>query len=77
MGKKLEAVKGSVKKGWEIFTVCSVSLFAVSSMAGMSIMEYGKTEQEQLNDAERFCKMCPIAVLIICVIGLCMLVYLG
>ena len=76
MNKKLEVIKSSVKKGWEIFTVCSVSLFAVSSMAGMSMIEYGKTEQEQLSDVEHFIKMCPIAVLVICAIGLGMWIFL-
>ena len=68
-------VKDSINKGWEIFTVCSVSLFAVSSIAAMSIMMYGKTDKERDADVEWFVKTCPIAVLVICGIGLGILIF--
>ena len=76
MSRTLEMIKGSVKKGWEIFTVVSVPLFAVPSMAALSMMEYGKTDQDQTDDIERFIKACPIALLIICGLCLCMWVFL-
>ena len=75
MSKKLNMVKNSMRKGWEIFTICSIPFFAVSSMAGMGIMMYGKTDKEQFADVERFVKTCPIAVLVICGIGLGMLIF--